>query len=921
MNMSKFIPVLLVAGAVSSASALELTSFSGSPSMPGSATLSFSAASTPRELWYAWDGSDKGDALAAWPLNERVAVVAANATTATVTLPPNAVGAASGRFFLVAAGGSYDVGWIRTAGGAAIDTGELADPQTKIVADFELDDLETTQQYIFGAIAGNLVVGTYINGTRYWAWAAQDSSGNWTSTDVPPAGVRYQVTLDLPGAKYELRNVAEDRVVRTMAMSTARTKTASVSLTVMASKANAAPIYRNFAEGRLYGFSIVKNGAEAMALVPSVRDGVAGLRDTVGGGFYANVAGGEVRAGGRTGDVAGEATDALRLYELRRGDVWSDAKYLWDFSRDPNGDGQISSGDFRNALQYGSAAQSGWNKTPELFNGASAGLNGLAWKQVDVRESMRGVTRAGGMCLDIPANTRDNAGKRETWRNCVQYANASVPNDMTLVARVYPRRFDYDSCENATSIFFYNGLEWGNYRGSEFGFEFTHGLARPYSIVGQTTLAMDRIDNAKLTTNRWYDVAYSVKKLDGGFAKLMMAVAAAGDPASGGAAAGSTGLVYKAWIIGSGHVMTNEAAPGASYIRIGCESGGKNGWDASDNRAKAFNGMIQRIAVWPRALSLDEIREAFVQTPALMRVGTENGSAGEFGPAAETPDVFACDAEPWSRFRGTLTAARPEVTIEAPVRGDMATVAQVLRVRTAPASGRAELRATVNGYPLGSKILEPGAAKSWFVPANVLGASKTKATVKLARASGSGDCAIDFVEMAGSTMIGKDDNTNSEFTQEGWVQNETAAGSWDFKLFQRAVLGSWQGQEGALRRKAHVMLWVPPELAANNVIRYTGCIVGQGGDSNWTGNKEYEQYGYKLNQWPVTVLVNEREVYKTQGQPNGTKVEIEFEPGELKGGWNRVAWYAHGSGKYWLCMDFHRLEVLDNPHGTILFVR
>lgn len=132
-------------GLVWSASALELTSFTGSSNVPGSATVSFSAAESARELWFAWGGSDQGSTLDSWSQNERVATVAAGATTATVELPPCAKGASFGRFFLVAAGGTYDVGWIRTTGREAIDTGVLVDPQTAITADFEFDDLTTTQ--------------------------------------------------------------------------------------------------------------------------------------------------------------------------------------------------------------------------------------------------------------------------------------------------------------------------------------------------------------------------------------------------------------------------------------------------------------------------------------------------------------------------------------------------------------------------------------------------------------------------------------------------------------------------------------------------------------------------------------------------------------------------------------------------------
>lgn len=124
--------------------AVTVTQFTGSPSQPGTATLTFDASASAREIWVGWAGEDKGGALADWPDNERVAVLAANATSATVTLPPAATGAAVGRFFLVAAGGTYPVSWIRSTSRQAIDTGVLPDYTTKAVVDVQLDDVNTT---------------------------------------------------------------------------------------------------------------------------------------------------------------------------------------------------------------------------------------------------------------------------------------------------------------------------------------------------------------------------------------------------------------------------------------------------------------------------------------------------------------------------------------------------------------------------------------------------------------------------------------------------------------------------------------------------------------------------------------------------------------------------------------------------------
>ena len=84
---------------------------------------------------------------------------------------------------------------------------------------------------------------------------------------------------------------------------------------------------------------------------------------------------------------------------------------------------------------------------------------------------------------------------------------------------------------------------------------------------------------------------------------------------------------------------------------------------------------------------------------------------------------------------------------------------------------------------------------------------------------------------------------------------------------------------------------------------------------------EETKNGYTKNRWPFTVWMNDKEFFTTEGSPDGTRIDKTFEPGTLQPGWNTVWWEGHGEGTYWGGVDFHRLEVIDRPHATMLLLR
>lgn len=897
-----------------------LTELKGSASVPGTATFAVDASGSARELWCAWAEADKGTSFADWPANERVCVVPANATTLTATLPSNARKGTVARFFLFPAGQSYAVDYLTFTGSQCIDTGIVPDPTIAISAEFEMEDMTTVQQRAFGVADNPFTVAAYINNSGYWAWGCRNTTGQWTPANIWPEPWRTTITLDCPNDLYSI--VMNGETVKSMAISSYvpsmdRTNTGTTTMAFLANKTTSGTFNNFMLSGRFYRGTLSTATAGSHVYVPYVNAGVAGLKDTSTGAFLGNAGTGEFGAGGRQDAANGVAGDLVHLAKLRTGDVWSDATYVFNFDTDLNGDGKVQAGEFRNALRFGSTNVNGSAQTLSTTISDAAtvsGLKGMTWKTTDLPLPGRGLTRAGSTYLDLPGNWQLSNGITNCWRNGLTY-KGSVTGEVTVVARVLVNNFAYDCLGNSYAIVFNNGLDWNRAFGDEFGFNTldakTGAQGRPFCIQGNKTFTASSI---RVQTNRWYDVAYSMKNFGNGRCDVTFAVADVNPEGST-----LTGTVYQVVSVTAG-CFTNEtfySAPGrVCYVGGEAVGGWTRGGDNSGQAAKGLNGCIQRIAVWPRALSRDEIGEAFVQAPPLFRVGTDNGSAEEFGRADETPDAMDAELDPWYCFRGTLTAEKPAVTLNFTLRTESHKVPYVLRVKAAPGTGDTLLAASLNGQSLGSKSVKAGGEKVWFVPANLL---KTgAATLRLERKGGSAaSIAFDVVELNGSAAIGTANDSNGEFTQEGFVQSLSFAGLWNWKRFQRAVIGGITNP--LYQRNAYVKFWVPPELAEDYTFRYTSKITGQGCSTALSQN--YQQYGYTLNQWPLTVCMNEREIFKTAGSPNGTRVDYTFEPGELQPGWNTVRWTAHGAGQYWVCMDFHRLEVIDRPNGTILFLR
>ena len=219
------------------------------------------------------------------------------------------------------------------------------------------------------------------------------------------------------------------------------------------------------------------------------------------------------------------------------------------------------------------------------------------------------------------------------------------------------------------------------------------------------------------------------------------------------------------------------------------------------------NGAFHQFAVWERALSEIEVREAFSwpQRTQKMQLGFANGSADEF--ASLGSPVGIADANPLSALPHTLNTTTPELTMRVPMDADhpieldevkegygakYPARSQVVVCHFTPDSGRGELEVYANDVLVGCETSRPGLFVGYVIPATAV---TDVTTLKLRWKSG-GDIRLDtaYVAKNGDWQIGYCDKScfNDGFR---------AAGTSDYQVgtpwsgFTRALTGPINGNE------------------------------------------------------------------------------------------------------------------------------
>jgi len=185
-----------------------------------------------------------------------------------------------------ASSSSAEDAYIEATGTQAISLGCKMTASTRWEVDFEMTDYATTQQRIFGANSGDGKLELYINGSGQWSFGAK--AGGY-ATALAADGVRHIAIGDPTTGKGYI--VTDGVTNGTSASTFTLTGESSYPIALFGiAKNEAGTAFENwgFANARIYGFRIWRDGSLAMHGVPAIKDGQPGFRDVAGGGFYTN---------------------------------------------------------------------------------------------------------------------------------------------------------------------------------------------------------------------------------------------------------------------------------------------------------------------------------------------------------------------------------------------------------------------------------------------------------------------------------------------------------------------------------------------------------------------------------------------------------------------------------------------------------
>ena len=339
----------------------------------------------------------------------------------------------------------------------------------------------------------------------------------------------------------------------------------------------------------------------------------------------------------------------------------------------------------------------------------------------------------------------------------------------------------------------------------------------------------------------------------------------------------------------------------------------------SGNEWKVFRGSIHSFAAWPRALTLDEVKQVFAWPRMdLVRLGTANGSSLEFGGGA-SPAVTAGTPTEWVDTPSALTFANPSFTVAFDIPDYHAGMGQVLRVIPTATSESGTLQVSINGTVTGYLSMRPGKAGTLYIPAArfVLGTN----TLQLTRSSASGTIRFDAIALGGSFLVGKEDNSGGEFVQEQeqWKDYYALDGKW--KHVNRAIMAPIGPK--ASTNSIHCIM--PEELLPRHPLRFTARVHPSAGDYASTRTyPEMQDLAIYVNRSGTPALAGQYSRLK-----GWTNLVVEVAAEDVLPGENVFSivnetqkWWDDDFRDYaWTTIDCFRVEVLPAANGTMILLR
>ena len=607
------------------------------------------------------------------------------------------------------------------------------------------------------------------------------------------------------------------------------------------------------------------------------------------------------------------------------GGVFDDAKAWYRGGRDANGDGKFQKGEWRDVKRL-ATSDSPMHQADLATSSAAAEVPGLVRAQVVC--PYRNVTLENQPCLQFAVPTVTNSMCEvdgQEWPVVSTCPNNLIlpnflgdwPADKTCDAYTAVLRFRYDApvseyADQQTAVAHF-GFKWASGGGS--------GIALCLVRSGDQTPERRRMQyfcgglaqtdaqywspdvNGTLYPyvypGNWVDVAVRVKGRE-----LTIAYTWADDC---GGTCSPTNRHLRFWRPTVGAAYDPAIASDKRAFRLGGESVNGSALTYTNmvgktnpiqhNALKSFRGLVHQYAFWDRALSDDEIREAFGRpNPSLLSVGVEGNGVGEF---AATTTVVHADAS-WEDLDPVLKTKGSSLQVKFDVPKLQSGFDHLLRIGFASRPTAATLpKVMLNGVDLGPNELAVGDIAHWHVRGAYL--TEGENTLELIRTDElAGDLAVDFAELGVSWQRGElaGNKFNDYFVHENNATNHVFLEDGNWFHFKRGISG------GGMNRTQTFRFRLPADVGGQYRMTFESMFDG------WSGASVHD----------VDVSVNGLKFTTLKDVVSRVPVKVEFPASAFQAGMNEIELYKVDAGG-WVNNDGYRLTVRRQPKGFVLLFR
>ena len=545
--------------------------------------------------------------------------------------------------------------------------------------------------------------------------------------------------------------------------------------------------------------------------------------------------------------------------------VFNDAVFWFRGGKDINGDHYMQQGEFFDDLHANDPSHANHNATVTSYAGQTGGSSHsvFAGNAAFATEQVVFPALGNNAVENMQVLHISNEAKQINNTNFYFpfdvnphsiFEDNNISNEYTIVSRI---RLDHDGYNNNT-CFAKVGYDASSNKGMWFGF------AKSYSgYPGCMRVAAYRTPNSggsnagvyfdlPVPTNIWVDLAVVV-----GNGKLRVGVAA---PASLASHNNNPTIAFdqKDMWTDNCTLLTSE------HYKLFCGDGQTAPAQASSADKSCFIGSVQQLAIWGRALSDQEVMEAFgMPRPALFRVGFDNDTSNEFGGERTGSSQTIDGLGTWQNIANAMKAG-DTWTINFNALRDEAGLPQILSIKSLGGSATAQIEAKLNGTSLGEGRIAAGSRAFWPVAADIVRSGEN--TLVLTRKNGgTRDFLVDAMELGGSLGVGK---MTASSTDDGRV---------DPNLIKTGVPSAadpnpqhWPTKlESSTDVTKHLRfcVWVDPDVADKASFTFKTAV------SNDTSSGV-----------AFAVYINNQR--KTNVNAANEWKQYSFNPGELNGGWN-----------------------------------